>query len=193
VDKERRRHGKGRRAHLPKVDRDVSRRPSRNPRRDRISSAANSVGGLGRIDVDAMNVAALRVVAIEGHTARARHQRARHLGRHPLASFPHRIFPLDPIPPIAPGLIICLCAFCRKYSPRGFKVGACLVEGGGRAVKIFAWRRARVEAADPAPRVLMMRDAGADSDRADADVSVIDVPAVLAFGIAAAGELGHGP
>jgi hypothetical protein len=38
----------------------------------------------------------------------------------------------------------------------------------------------------------MMWNAGADRDRADVDVSVIDVPAVLAFGIAAAGELGHG-
>jgi hypothetical protein len=37
----------------------------------------------------------------------------------------------------------------------------------------------------------MMRNAGADRDRADLDVSVIDVPAVLALGIVAAGEFGH--
>jgi hypothetical protein len=39
----------------------------------------------------------------------------------------------------------------------------------------------------------MMRDAGADSDRVDADVAKVNMPAVLAFGIAAAGELGQGP
>jgi transposase len=52
---------------------------------------------------------------------------------------------------------------------------------------------ARVETANPSPRILVLRNAGADGDRADMDVSVIDVPAVLAFGIATAGEGGHGP
>src|SRR5260370_41704464 len=39
----------------------------------------------------------------------------------------------------------------------------------------------------------MVRNAWGDRDRADVDVAVIDVPAVLAFWIAAAGELRHGP
>jgi hypothetical protein len=68
-----------------------------------------------------------------------------------------------------------------------------LVKGGGRAVKVLAWFTARVEATNPAPRILMVRSAGADRDRADVDVTVIDVPAIFAFGIAAAGKLGHGP
>jgi hypothetical protein len=38
-----------------------------------------------------------------------------------------------------------------------------------------------------------MRNAGKAGDRADAHVAVIDVPAVLAFGITAAGEDGHAP
>jgi hypothetical protein len=38
-----------------------------------------------------------------------------------------------------------------------------------------------------------MRTADADRDRADVHVAVIDVPAALAFGVAAAGELGHRP
>jgi hypothetical protein len=38
-----------------------------------------------------------------------------------------------------------------------------------------------------------VRDAGADRDRVDMDVAVIDLPAVLAFGMAAASEGGHTP
>jgi hypothetical protein len=47
-----------------------------------------------------------------------------------------------------------------------------------------AWR----ETAIPTP---LVDNAGADRDRAAMDVAVIDVPAVLAFGISAAGESGH--
>jgi hypothetical protein len=41
----------------------------------------------------------------------------------------------------------------------------------------------------------VVRDAGAGAlrDRADMHVAIVDVPAVLALGIAAAGELGHAP
>ena len=39
--------------------------------------------------------------------------------------------------------------------------------------------RARIEAAIPAPRILVVRDAGADSNRPDLDVTIIDVPASL--------------
>ena len=41
------------------------------------------------------------------------------------------------------------------------------------------------------PRVLVMRLADASRDRADVHVAEIDVPAVLAFGISAAGESRH--
>jgi hypothetical protein len=39
--------------------------------------------------------------------------------------------------------------------------------------------------------VLVMRDAGAHRDHPDMHVTIIDVPTVLAFRIAAAGEGGH--
>src|SRR5260370_35227198 len=51
---------------------------------------------------------------------------------------------------------------------------------------------AGIEAARPTPRVFIVRNAGADGDRAGVDVAIIDVPAVLAFWVAAAGEGGHG-
>jgi hypothetical protein len=38
-----------------------------------------------------------------------------------------------------------------------------------------------------------MRYAGAERDRAHVDVAAIDVPVVVAFGVAAAGECGHAP
>ena len=52
--------------------------------------------------------------------------------------------------------------------------------------------RARIEAAAPAPRGLVVRDAGPDGDEADMDVAVIDQPALFAsVVVAAAGECGH--
>lgn len=63
------------------------------------------------------------------------------------------------------------------------------------------WRRfrsrarlngSRVKPAIPTPRILVIWDAGADRDRADTHIAVIDVPAFLAgFRIAPAGEFGH--
>ena len=67
------------------------------------------------------------------------------------------------------------------------------VEGRGR--RRLGYSRGcdpRIEAARPAPRVLVRWNADPLRDRADADVAVIDVPAfILGFGIAAAGEGGH--
>jgi hypothetical protein len=63
--------------------------------------------------------------------------------------------------------------------------------GLGHAARAFAWSTARIEAAAPLPRVLIMRVAGADRDRADVQVTVVDVPAFVDFRIAAAGESGH--
>jgi len=60
---------------------------------------------------------------------------------------------------------------------------ASLVEAGCAAALVFARMRVRI--------VFVMKDAGADRDRAKADVTVIDMPSVLAFGVAAAGEDGH--
>jgi hypothetical protein len=53
---------------------------------------------------------------------------------------------------------------------------------------------AGIEAAIPAPRVLVVRNAHADRDRADLHIAVKNMPAFLG-GIrrSAAGELGHAP
>ena len=53
--------------------------------------------------------------------------------------------------------------------------------------------RARIKPAAPLPWLGIVRVAAAPSDGADVDVLVKDVPTVLAFGIAAAGEGGHAP
>jgi hypothetical protein len=61
-------------------------------------------------------------------------------------------------------------------------------------LNVTARLTARIEAARPAPRVFVMRDAGADRDRAGLHVAVIDVPALLAgVSRSAAGKSGHAP
>jgi len=67
------------------------------------------------------------------------------------------------------------------------------VEGLSRAVPIFPNLGSRVEAEDPTPLINVDRSAGAERDRADMDIGVIDMPAVLAFRVSAATELGHAP
>jgi hypothetical protein len=57
--------------------------------------------------------------------------------------------------------------------------------------KVEAVVRRRLEAAPPSPLVDIDRDAVPNCNRADMDITVIDVPAVLAFGVKAAGEFGH--
>src|SRR5258708_33208606 len=53
--------------------------------------------------------------------------------------------------------------------------------------------RARIEAEPPCPGMGVVRVAGADHDRADADVAEVDLPAFVAgFEIAAAGKDGRG-
>jgi hypothetical protein len=51
----------------------------------------------------------------------------------------------------------------------------------------------RIKTASPDPEIFARRHTGAERDRADAHVTVKDVPAFIgSFQIAAAGELGHG-
>jgi hypothetical protein len=71
--------------------------------------------------------------------------------------------------------------FASTETPPGaLEIHPGLVEGGGRAVLLFARMRSRIEAAMPLPRILITRVAGADRDRAGMHVPVIDVPAFLA-------------
>jgi hypothetical protein len=58
---------------------------------------------------------------------------------------------------------------------------------------MLAGLAAGIEAARPLPRVCVGRIAGANCQSADLDLAVIDVPAVGAFGVSAAGEGGRGP
>jgi hypothetical protein len=82
---------------------------------------------------------------------------------------------------------------CRQERlPCGLKVGARQVEGLSRAIPILPDLGSRVEAEDPAPLINIDRSAGAERDRADMDIAVVDVPAFLAgVSRSATGELGH--
>jgi hypothetical protein len=131
----------------------------------------------------------LKPMAIEDLAAGASHKGAGFLRRQFLAGCPHGIFPRGPIPLIAPRLEISLGSFRQKHQPCALKIGAGLVEGGGRAILLLARFRSRIETAMPLPRILIMRVASSDRDRAGVHIAVVDVPAFLAgFGRSAAGE-----
>jgi hypothetical protein len=73
-------------------------------------------------------------------------------------------------------------------------VKACprLIKRRSGAVGVLAGMTARVEAATPFPRIFVMWDTGADRDRADTDIAIVDVPSLnVGFRIAATGEGGH--
>ncbi len=103
------------------------------------------------------------------------------------------IFLSGPIPLVAPFLKIGFGPVRQEHPPRCFELGAGLVEGLRGAVCIFTRVAARIKPAGPAPWLLMMWNTGAKRDRADANVTIEDVPTLVgSFQIAAAGEAGHG-
>jgi hypothetical protein len=132
-----------------------------------------------------------RVVAVKLDAAWAAHHRSRDLRRHLFATLLHGIFPRVPVPSIAPFLEVGFCAVGQKHYPCRFKPGAGLIERSGGAAGMLARMAAGTEAADPFPWRLPRRDTYTTRDRAAMDIAVIDVPAVVAFRIPAAGECGH--
>jgi hypothetical protein len=113
---------------------------------------------------------------------------------HPLVPIETAIFLRGPIPLIAPRLEIGLGPLRQEHLPCCLEVGADPIEGGGCAAGAFPRMAPPAEPTSPAAWIFMMRNAGAERDRADADVTIKDVPAFVgSFQIAAAGEFGHGP
>jgi hypothetical protein len=141
--------------------------------------------------MSAVHVAAGRIVAVKSRAARAAHPAVRLLRRQQFAAFPHRVLFGGPVAGITPPLKMRFGHCREEHLPGGIKIGARQVEGLGRAVPVFPDLGPRVEAEDSAPLIDVDRSAGADRDRADMDVAVIEVPAVRALGIAAASEGGH--
>jgi hypothetical protein len=131
--------------------------------------------------------------AVKPLAAGAAHPAVRLLRRQQFAAFPHRIFLGDPVASVTPALKMRLDQRRQERLPCGLKVGARQVEGLSRAVPIFPDLGSWVEAEDPAPLIDVDWSARAERDRADMDIAVIDVPAIAAFGVSAAGELGHAP
>jgi EcoEI R protein C-terminal len=86
-----------------------------------------------------MDHGVFEMVAVEGFAAGAFHQGTRLLRRQLLTGFPHRIFPRCPVSLIAPLLKVCLSTVRQEHPPRGFKIGAGLVECGSRSVGAIAW------------------------------------------------------
>jgi len=113
------------------------------------------------------------------------------LRREAVTTFPHCVFACRPVAVIAPRLIVGLRPLSRKLPPCRLEIGARLVERVGSAVGLLARLRARIEAAHPLPSFGGSGIADALCDGADMDIAEIDIPAVLAFRVAAAGELGH--
>ncbi len=113
--------------------------------------------------------------------------------RHPLASIEAPIFLCRKIPLVAPFLKISVGSIGQKHSPCILEFDAGPVETGGRAVGTFSGVTARIEATSPAPWIFVRGDAGAERDRADADVAIEHVPAFVgSIERATAGKFGHG-
>src|ERR1700730_198771 len=82
----------------------------------------------------------------------------------------------------------------KKDLPRALEFAPGFGEVLGCAARAFPGAAAGIEAAIPAPRVLVVRVAGPDRDHPDVHVTEIDVPALLGdICVAAAGEGEHGP
>jgi hypothetical protein len=93
----------------------------------------------------------LEAMAIEDLAAGASHQGVGLLRRQFLASLPHRIFSSGPILFVTPRLKVSLGSFRQKNLPRGFEIGAGVVEGCGGSILVFARVRSWIETAIPLP------------------------------------------
>jgi hypothetical protein len=136
----------------------------------------------------------LEAMAIEDLAAGASHQGVGLLRRQFLASLPHRIFSSGPILFVTSRLKISLGSFPPKKTSRRLRNR----RGPRRRLRrfhlVFARVRSWIETAIPLPWIFIIRIAAADRDRADAHVTIVDVPAFLAgVSRSAAGEFGHAP
>jgi hypothetical protein len=161
---------------LPRPSRVVLANPAGVCTEDAFHSALNPIGRMGGGDVRDVHHGVLDAMGVNRRAARASHQRTGFLRRHPLAGFPHRIFPHGPIPRIAPRLKIGLGSFRQEPMPSILKIGPGLLEGWRRAVLMLTRMRAGIEATGPAPRVLVEGNAGADLDRARVNVAPASTP-----------------
>jgi|SRR5450631_1707587 len=135
--------------------------------------SANFTGFVLGVDVRDVNQGVLQAVTIKHLAAGAAHHGAGLLRWQLFASCPHFIFARGPVALIAPCPKVSLRSVCQKYLPRGFEVGTGLVERGSSAALVFARMRPGIETAMPFPRILVMRDAAADRDRASVHVPVV--------------------
>jgi hypothetical protein len=139
----------------------------------------------------------VRAVHVEWLAARALSKTAGGLARSiawwlkPFASITKGIFAGGEIPLIAPSPKIGLGPVRQKDLPCAPEFGAGLVERRRGAGLDFTRFRFPIEAANPFPLVGVVRVADAHDDRPGLNVAVINVQAVMALGISAAGKLGH--
>jgi hypothetical protein len=124
-------------------------------------------GGLGCVNVTAVLIAAARIVNCR-------------ISRYPIALIP-------PFLKVGPGQ--------RRQDPLPgcFEVSARMIEVYRCTAPILTRLYARVKAGVPPELLVVDRAAGAARNRADLHIAVIDVPAVLALRIAAAGKVRPDP
>jgi hypothetical protein len=113
------------------------------------------------------------------------------VGRKALAGIMQGVFASRPIPVVPPGLKIRSNALRQEHSPCIVKSRARRVKCRSRPAGMLARKTAGIEAAAPLPLIRMVRTARTSRDGASLHVAKIDVPAVGALGVAAAGELRH--
>jgi len=111
--------------------------------------------------------------------------------RHPFAAIEAAILFRRPCLLIAPGLKVCLGSLRQIDAPGRLELGAGLLERTGGAAALVAGIAAWIKSTQPLPGLGRARIADALGNRADMDGTAIDVPAVGALGIWAAGEIRH--
>jgi hypothetical protein len=103
-----------------------------------------------------------------------------------------RYFFGGPVAVPAPRLKISFGALRQEHAPGGLEGAARLVERDRGAALMFAGMGSRIKPAAPTPRIGIGWIARAERDRADAHVTVVDLPGLVrGVTIAAAGEDGH--
>jgi hypothetical protein len=140
-----------------------------------------------RIDV------VMGILDIDSCTAVASRSSAGQLRRQLHAGVPHGIFPRREVTLVSPVLEVGTGERWQDLPPRSLEVSPRLIEIDGGAALVLARLDARVETASPFPLINVDGAAGAARDCADMDIAIIDVPAVGALGIAAAGQGRHEP
>jgi hypothetical protein len=134
----------------------------------------------------------IAVSHVDHRAAEALRTPTRHLRRHLHAGVLHGIFPRHGVALLAPFVEVNVRGPGNTARQPASKLARAVSKSTAVPSRWAAGFNAWINPHPPFRLIGIKRATPTARDRADSDVAEIDVPAVLAFGIAAAGEDGHG-